>query len=138
MSEKSKKENNSQQNSIMERWQFGVDHERLLNLVLSGKKKATCYIYNKNDKLAKVGDLSIITTIDGKDACVIQTEEVVVLPFNEMNWDFAKFEGETNSLEEWVKIHNEFFKTQYKDFKQDTLIVFEKFKLKKKIKQKNH
>lgn len=138
MSEKSKKENNSQQNSIMERWQFGVDHERLLNLVLSGKKKATCYIYNKNDKLAKVGDLSIITTIDGKDACVIQTEEVVVLPFNEMNWDFAKLEGETNSLEEWVKIHNEFFKTQYMDFKQDTLIVFEKFKLKKKIKQKNH
>lgn len=138
MSEKSKKENNSQQNSIMERWQFGVDHERLLNLVLSGKKKATCYIYNKNDKLAKVGDLSIITTIDGKDACVIQTEEVVVLPFNEMNWDFAKLEGETNSLEEWVKIHNEFFKIQYKDFKQDTLIVFEKFKLKKKIKQKNH
>lgn len=138
MSEKSKKENNSQQNSIMERWQFGVDHEGLLNLVLSGKKKATCYIYNKNDRLAKVGDLSIITTIDGKDACVIQTEEVVVLPFNEMNWDFAKLEGETNSLEEWVKIHNEFFKTQYKDFKQDTLIVFEKFKLKKKIKQKNH
>lgn len=138
MSEKSKKENNSQQNSIMERWQFGVDHERLLNLVLSGKKKATCYIYNKNDRLAKVGDLSIITTIDGKDACVIQTEEVVVLPFNEMNWDFAKLEGETNSLEEWVKIHNEFFKTQYKDFRQNTLIVFEKFKLKKKIKQKNH
>lgn len=134
MSEK----NNSQQNSNMERWQFGVDHERLLNLVLSGKKKATCYIYNKNDKLAKVGDLSIITTIDGKDACVIQTEEVVVLPFNKMNWDFAKLEGETNSLEEWVKIHNEFFKIQYKDFKQDTLIVFEKFKLKKKIKQKNH
>lgn len=138
MSEKSKKENNSQQNSNMERWQFGVDHERLLNLVLSGKKKATCYIYNKNDKLAKVGDLSIITTIDGKDACVIQTEEVVVLPFNEMNWGFAKLEGETNSLEEWVKIHNEFFKTQYKDFNQNILIVFEKFKLKKKIKQKNH
>lgn len=134
MSEKT----NSQQNSNMERWQFGVDHERLLNLVLSGKKKATCYIYNKNDKLAKVGDLSIITTIDGNDACVIQTEEIVVLPFNEMNWDFAKLEGETNSLEEWVKIHNEFFKTQYKDFNQNILIVFEKFKLKKKIKQKNH
>lgn len=124
------KENNSHQDPSIERWQFGVDHERLLNLVLTGKKRATCYLYDKNDRLAKVGDLSIITTSDGKDACIIQTEEVVVLPFNEMTWNLAKLEGETNNLEEWTKIHINFFKTRKNDFKQDTLIVFEKFKLK--------
>ena len=82
----------------LERWKFGVDNERLLKLVLSDKKKATCYPYNENEELAKVGDLSIITTSYGKDACIIQTEEIQVLPFNDMTWDLAKLEGEHDTL----------------------------------------
>lgn len=117
------------QNTNIERWQFGIDNEKLLKLVLSGKKKATCYLYEKDEELAKVGDLSIITTFDGKDACVIQTEEIRVLPFNEMTWDLAKLEGEHKTLENWVQDHTKFFRNECRDFNGNTLIVFEKFKV---------
>ena len=123
------RENIDFQNANIERWHFGVDNDKLLNLVLAGKKKATCYLYDENEELAKIGDLSVITTSDGKDACIIQTEDVKILPFNEITWDLAKLEGETNNLEEWIKIHTKFFKTRNKDFNESTLIVFERFKL---------
>ena len=122
-------ENMTYQNTNIERWQFGIDNEKLLKLVLSGKKKATCYLYEKDEELAKVGDLSIITTFDGKDACVIQTEEIQVLPFNEMTWDLAKLEGEHKTLENWVQDHTKFFRNECRDFNGNTLIVFEKFKV---------
>lgn len=117
----------------IERWQFGIDNDRLLNLVLSGKKTATSCLYNKNEDIAKVGDLSIITTSNGKDACIIQTEEVIILPFYKMTWELAKLEGENENLEDWFKIHTTFFKTRNKNFNENTLIVFEKFKLVKKF-----
>jgi len=122
-------ENTAFQNINIERWQFGIDNDKLISLVLAGKKKATCYIYDENEELAKTGDLSIITTSDGENACTIQTEEVKILPFNEITWDLAKLEGETDNLEEWAKIHINFFLTQNKDFNERTLIVFERFKV---------
>lgn len=125
------KESNKHPN--IERWQFGIDNDKLINLVLSGKKTATSCLYNKNEDIAKVGDLSIITTSNGKDACIIQTEEVIILPFYKMTWALAKLEGENETLEDWSKIHTMFFKTRNKNFNENTLIVFEKFKLVKKF-----
>lgn len=126
-------ENKTYQNESIERWHFGIDNTKLLNLVLSGKKKATCYLYRHNEDKGKVGDISIITRFDGKDACVIQTEEIKVLPFNEMTWNLAKLEGEHKNLEDWRRDHTNFFRNEYRDFKENTLIVFEKFKVLKKF-----
>ena len=32
-------------------WHFGIDNDRLVKLVLSGKKTATTYLYDENDSL---------------------------------------------------------------------------------------
>lgn len=126
-------ENKTYQNESIERWHFGVDNKKLLDLVLTGKKKATCYLYRHNEDKGKVGDISIITRFDGKDACVIQTEEIKVLPFNEMTWDLAKLEGEHKNLEDWIRDHANFFRNEYRDFKENSPIVFEIFKVLKKF-----
>ena len=126
-------ENKAYQNESIERWHFGIDNTKLLNLVLSGKKKTTCYLYRNNEDKGKVGDLSIITRFDGKDACLIQTEEIQVLPFNEITWDLAKLEGEHKNIEDWQRDHINFFRNEYRDFKENTPIVFEKFKVLKKF-----
>ena len=50
-----------------------------------------------------------------------------------MTWALAKLEGENETLEDWSKIHTMFFKIRNKNFNENTLIVFEKFKLVKKF-----
>lgn len=126
-------ENKSYQSQNIGRWHFGVDNTKLLNLVLSGKKKATCYLYRNNENKCKIGDVSIITRFDGKDACLIETTEIKILPFNEITWDLAKLEGEHKNLEDWQKDHLNFFRNEYKDFNEHTPIAFEKFKVLKKF-----
>lgn len=126
-------ENKAYQNESIEGWHFGVDNIKLLDLVLSGKKKATCYLYKNNEDKSKIGELSIITRFDGKDACLIETTKIQVLPFNETTWDLAKLEGEHKNLEDWQRDRFNFFKNEYRDFKDNTLIVFEQFIVLKKF-----
>ena len=124
-------ENKAYQNPQTERWHFSED--KLLDLVLSDKKTATCYLYKAEGKLANVGDLSIITTANGEDKSLVKTEMIKILPFKEMSWNLAKLEGETSTLADWRKIHEKFFKEIDQNFNENTQIVFEKFKVLKKF-----
>ncbi|MCL2057423.1 MAG: ASCH domain-containing protein, partial [Oscillospiraceae bacterium] len=71
---------------------------KLLDLVLIGKKKATASsllaFEIEGGKMPQVGDLSIVTDWDGNPRCVIETTAVTILPFNEITFDICKREGE--------------------------------------------
>lgn len=107
----------------------------LLSLVLAGVKTATtsCLLgYQAADeRIPEVGDLSIVTDWDGNPACVIETTNVTILPFNEMTFDICKGEGEDDCLQSWQTTHFEIFTNEGKElgytFAWDSSVVFEDF-----------
>lgn len=124
----------------LESFYFGSNEKsanHLLQLVLAGKKKATCsslaYFETIGEAVPKPGDFSIITDWSGKPFCVIQTREVVVMPFKEMTFDVCKREGEDENLESWQDNHIYFFTEEGKqygyEFSWDMDVVFEDFEV---------
>ena len=107
----------------MIRWSF--DDDKLLDLVILGKKRATCSVYS--GKITSIGEESIITR-DGKDAVKIKVTAVKVFKFKEAKEEDIIKEGEGN-LETWRKVHIEFFKKYYPDFNDDFDILFEEFEV---------
>ena len=102
---------------FLEAFAFG-DNESMANelsaLVLQGVKRATASLAwryeNENAAQPKPGDLSIVTDWSKKPLCVIQTEAVDIMPFNEVSEDFARTEGEDDgTLESWRRNHTKFF-----------------------------
>jgi uncharacterized protein YhfF len=64
----------------------------------------------ENEELPAVGDLSIITNWDGEPLCIIETTEVQVKPFDEVDEGFAYDEGEGDqSLAYWREVHWDVF-----------------------------
>lgn len=106
----------------MKRWSF--DDEYLLDLVLEGKKKATCSVYDEEDK-SYVGEENIITK-DGKDICKIRINSVKIFKFKEAKEEDVIKEGE-GDLDEWRNIHIDFFTMYYPDFDDEYLIEFIEF-----------
>ena len=107
----------------MIKWSF--DDDKLLDLVLSRKKKATCSVYS--GKITPIGEESIITK-NGKDAVKIRIIAAKVFKFKEAKEEDIIKEGEGN-LETWRRIHIEFFKKYYPDFNDDYDILFEEFEV---------
>ena len=110
----------------IERWKFGIDNNKLVELVLSGKKTATTSLLSNN--IPKIDNISIIMYDDNTDACMIKTTDVIITEFKNINEDLAYLEGEGN-LEHYKKIHNEYFKTLDSNFNDDTKVVFEIFEV---------
>jgi uncharacterized protein YhfF len=88
--------------------------DQLGALVVAGTKTATCSLLWEYEVLGEsvpqVGDLSII--LDGKEnpLCIIQTSEITLRPFNEVDAAFAYDEGEDDrTLESWRKAHWDYF-----------------------------
>lgn len=112
----------------MKKWKFGANNDYLVDLVLSGKKRATTSLYDFNDVLI-VGEESALTFSNGKIACITKTSRVVVTEFKNITWNLAKLEGENKSLAEWQKEHIEFFKSIDNNFNENTKVVFEVFEV---------
>jgi uncharacterized protein YhfF len=98
-------------------WYFGLsreDAEELCNLALEGKKTATASLpaeYEKNpDDAPFVGGYRVVTDFGGSPKCIVQTTELRVVPFNEVNAEFAFDEGEGDqSLDYWREAHWSYF-----------------------------
>ena len=116
---------------MIERWTFGINNDELVELVLSGKKTATTSLYSGyNCYLPKIGDKSIITYSNGEDACLIENTNVIVTEFKNITEKLAYLEGEGDrDLNYYKKVHEEYFKTRDKKFDDNTLVVFEIFKV---------
>lgn len=114
-------------NNKINKWSFGIDNDKLIELVLAGKKTATTSNYDPNE-LPKIGEKSIILFDNGKEACMIETVNYKVLKFKDIKEDLSNLEGE-GPYQKWRIEHINFFKKYNKDFNDETTVVFEIFKL---------
>lgn len=88
--------------------------DELAGLVLRGVKRATASLVwsfeAAGKKLPQVGDLSVVTTWSGEPVCVIETVNVDIVPFDEVDAGFAATEGEGDgSLAYWQRVHTAYF-----------------------------
>ena len=106
--------------------------DKLLALVRAGKKTATCDVlrnyHSESEKLPVVGRCDIALNWDGNPALVIETVEVTMQRFCDVDADFALAEGEDASLEGWRAGHEAYFERNG-GFHQEMELVCERFKL---------
>lgn len=100
-----------------EAWSFG-DHpalaDELAALVLAGIKTATSSALWEHEAdgepLPQIGSLSIIQDGTGLPLAVIETVEVQIKPYDQVDADFAAAEGEDDrSLAAWREEHRRYF-----------------------------
>ena len=75
-------------------WQFGIDNDKLVELVLEGKKTATTSLDITN--VSKPGERSILTFENEKKACIVETKKVIITQFKNITPEMAFSEGEGN------------------------------------------
>ncbi len=122
-------------------WYFGMDEREaneLARLVMDGKKTATSSLFMlyglENEPLPKVGEYNVITDYGGAPKAITKTIDVSIIPFKDVDRDFASKEGEGDrSLSYWRKVHTEFFTAEMTElnqiFHEDMLVVCEEFQV---------
>ena len=121
-------------------WSFGADPaqaDELLGLVLSGAKTATTSALwdfeADGDSLPQPGNLSILLDGAGHPRALIEATDVRVVPFDEVDEEHARLEGEGDgSLGHWRAAHEEFFSreaTPERGFRPDMPVVLERFRV---------
>ena len=104
----------------------------LLSLVRSGRKTATCEALRSfvdgGEAMPEVGHRDIALNWDGTPALVIETTEVTIRRFSEVDESFALAEGETEDLAGWQQGHQTYF-ARNGDFDPDMELVCERFRL---------
>ena len=130
------KTNRSLNTPCYEVFYFDDDEETANDLcarVLSGKKRATCssydYYLNENISMPIVGDLSLFTDWDGHPKGIIQTTNIEILAFEDVDQERFEREGEDDTLETWRDGHLRYFKPLVSDFNMKSKVVFEDFDL---------
>jgi uncharacterized protein YhfF len=88
--------------------------EELGALILAGTKTATCSALWEweagGEPVTEVGLKTVVLGGDGRPLCIIETTEVEIRRFDEVDEDFAREEGEGDlSLEYWRRAHERFF-----------------------------
>ena len=82
--------------------------DSLLALILAGTKTASCWAAREGDK--QVGALEVVCDGRGVPRCVLETLELRLLPFDQVDAAFARDEGEGDlTLEWWRDAHRRFF-----------------------------
>ena len=93
------------------------DANRLAELTLKGKKKASSGLYSLykhyNVDLPKVGTKQIITDFDGNAQAIIENKSVDIVPFDKISDEYAEMDMGTDiePLEKWKKAHWDFFES---------------------------
>ena len=126
------------QDGPYEAWAFGEKADLLAGLVLQGEKRATSSALDvyaiEGEDIPQAGDRSVILDSRGEAVCVIENEEVTVLPFDEVTAKMAAMEGEDDkSLARWRQVHERFFREDMQAsglcFHAKMNVVFERFRL---------
>lgn len=107
-------------------------------LVVQGTKTATCSAYweweAEGNPIPQAGLISIALDGRGEPLCIVETAEVMVRKYNEVEADFAREEGEGDlSLTYWREAHKNYFsrvlKKIDKEFSEDMPLVCERFRV---------
>ncbi len=102
--------------------------ENLARLVLAGVKRATCWAASEGLQ-THVGKLMVMLDGAGRPAAVIETTELVMRRFGEVDEAFAFEEGEGDrTLAYWRRAHQRYFE-RHGTFAPDMPLWCERFRL---------
>lgn len=115
----------------------GFVGDELISLVLSGQKTALFSSFATfsidGEPLPVSGELYIILDRAENPVCVIETESVSIIPFNEVTWNMAQKEGEDEDLQSWREKKREYLEDEGAilgfDFSMDIKLVYQTFKV---------
>ncbi|MEZ2132624.1 MULTISPECIES: ASCH domain-containing protein [unclassified Sinorhizobium] len=107
--------------------------DELLALMLDGRKTATCGALrdfgSDGEPLPVLGRRDVVLDSNGRPAAVVETVEVTVCRFDEVDADFAEAEGEGDrSLAAWREAHEVYF-ARNGGLSPDMELVCERFRL---------
>lgn len=134
-------EGSSARDEGYEAWSFGDGPEmadELGGLVLAGRKTATCSalweLEAEGEPAARPGEKTVILDGDDEPLCVIETTEVEIRRFDEVDKRFARDEGEGDrSLAYWREAHRRFFAGTLPEigrrFSEEMPLVCERFRV---------
>ena len=113
----------------------GVTGIEQCELVKTGKKTCCFTAFESFDinlePLPVVGEIYVVENTEEKPFCIIELDDVKVLPFKEVSWEMARQEGEDQNLEEWRDKQREYMEEEAAlcgfDFTDESLVVFEHF-----------
>jgi uncharacterized protein YhfF len=107
-------------------------------LIAAGTKTATCSALweweAEGEPPPETGTVTIVVDGRGEPLCIVETVEVRVRKYNEVDAGFAREEGEGDlSLEYWRDAHLSFFSRSLpkigREFSEDMPLVCERFRL---------
>lgn len=112
--------------------------DELGDLILRDIKTATCsalWEWEAEGKpLPQEGQLTIVLDGRGQLLCIVETTEVTIRKYNEVDDNFAQAEGEGDfSLDYWREAHRKFFSRTLpkigREFSEDMPLVCERFQV---------
>ncbi len=107
-------------------------------LILLGIKTGTCSAVweweAEGNPIPEVGLISITLNGNGDPICILETTQITLRRFNEVDEDFARSEGEGDlTLRYWREAHTNFFSRVLpkfgKEFTEDMPLVCERFQV---------
>jgi uncharacterized protein YhfF len=107
-------------------------------LIVQGTKTATCsalWEWEAEGKpIPQAGLITIALDGRGQPLCIVETTEVAIRRYSEVDADFARAEGEGDlSLNYWQKAHRNFFSRTLpkigKEFSEEMPLVCEEFRV---------
>lgn len=113
----------------------GFVGDEMIALVLGNKKTAfftswATYAIDQ-EPLPVSGELYIVLDRANKPQCVIETDSVNIIPFNEVTWEMAKLEGEDQNIQEWRERKQEYLEDEGAvlgfEFTPDIKLVYQTF-----------
>ncbi|MDM7892981.1 ASCH domain-containing protein [Curtobacterium caseinilyticum] len=121
-------------------WAFGATPEQaddLLDLVLRGVKDGTASsVWDHEatgDPLPEVGELAVVLDGEGEPRAVIETTDLHVVPFDEVDAEHARAEGEGDrTLAYWRAEHERYWREHSENprgFAPDMPVLCERFRL---------
>ena len=119
----------------LEQFSFGDSPElaeELANLVLAGRKTATCWAAS-DGPITSVGKRMVMLDGAGVARAILETVELVQRRFNEIDEAFAFDEGEGDrTLDYWKMAHQRYFERRG-TFSPDMLLYCERFRVVERI-----
>jgi uncharacterized protein YhfF len=124
---------------ISEGWGDGSEMaDELGALIAAGTKTATCSALwewdSEGESIPETGTVTVVLNGSGEPLCIVETVEVTVRKYNEVDAEFARQEGEGDlSLDYWREAHRTFFSRSLprigKNFSEEMPLVCERFRL---------
>ena len=112
--------------------------DELGELIARGIKTATCSALweweAEGNPIPQKGQITVVVNGEGHPLCIVETTEVTIRQYNEVDSDFAQAEGEGDfSLDYWREAHRNFFSRTLpkigREFKEDMPLVCERFQV---------